>query len=366
MKIFFVINRFAGGGAERVMSTLANYFASSGEEVYIDYDTDYPSAYKLNDKIISLNHISKLRRSWAYKIGILRFPYKLFLLRKNIKSIHPDVVVSFVTENNGPLILAALGLKTKLIVSEHSRVEGFNNSRKNEFIKKYIYRLADAVTVLTRHDYNKWKKYGNVVRMPNPISLEVDDVDISKKSKVVLGVGRLDDYKIKGLDTLLKCWSGVCHKYPDWRLQVAGDGTIENKQILQDISDSLQNINVDFLGFRKDINSVMRDSAIFLLSSRVEGLPMGLIEAMNQSCCCVAFDVETGPSEIIRNNISGLLVENQNVDALTNALEKVLSDENLRFSLSNNAKSEVTKYGVERIINRWRVLFGLLENKSLR
>lgn len=360
MRILFFINRFAGGGAERVMSTLANYFSAKGHEIYIDYDTDYPVAYHLNDRIISLNHMRRLRNMPFYKIGIIRFPYKLYLLRKTIKQIKADVVVSFLTEVNGPVILAGLGTRSKIIVSEHSRIEGFNNTRKNEIIKKYIYRLADAVTVLTRHDYNKWKKYGNVVYMPNPIELDTSPVDFSKKRKAVLGVGRFDDYYVKGLDTLLKCWSGVCLKHQDWQLWIAGDGSQENRSLLETMNSNLKNINVEFLGFRKDINDVMKTSSIFVLPSRVEGLPMGLLEAMNQSCCCVAFDVETGPAEIIRNNHSGIIVENQNIEALVEALDRLMSDENQRLKLSENAKESIEMYGIERIVNRWLILFKVL------
>lgn len=360
MKIFYVINTLSGGGAERVMTTLANHFALAGDQVYIDYDTEAPIAYKLDDRIVSLNHMSILRRSWCYKVAGLRFLYKLYLLRKNIRTTCPDVVVSFVTENNGPLILATLGLKTKVVVSEHSRVEGFNNSKKNEFIKKNIYRLADAVTVLTRHDYKKWKKYKNVVYMPNPISLEEEKIDLSKKKKVVLGVGRFDDYYVKGLDTLLRCWAGVYQKHLDWVLWLAGDGKPENKQIMLELNESLHNKNIEFLGFRKDIYNVMKNAAVFLLPSRVEGLPMALLEAMNQSCCCVAYNVETGPSEIIHHNVSGLIVENQNLEKLTSALDLVMSDEALRIKFAGNAQASIVKFGLERIVNRWLILFKVL------
>ena len=90
------------------------------------------------------------------------------------------------TEVNGPVVLSSIGLNTKVIVSEHTRVEGFNNSKKNEFIKRWIYRFADAVTVLTKYDYHKWKKYKNVAYMPNPIALETEPVNILSKEKIVL------------------------------------------------------------------------------------------------------------------------------------------------------------------------------------
>ena len=360
MRVLFFINRFAGGGAERVMSTIANHFAENGIEVFIDYDTNYPIAYTLSEKIISLNHIAKVQNMRFFKYGFIRFPYNLYLIRNIIKEINPDYVVSFLTEVNGPVVLSSIGLNTKVIVSEHTRVEGFNNSKKNEFIKRWIYRFADAVTVLTKYDYHKWKKYKNVVYMPNPIALETVPVNILSKEKIVLGVGRFDDYYVKGLDTLLKCWSGVCHKHKDWRLQIAGDGSAENKNTLLKINEELGNINVDFLGFRKDITNIMRRSAIFLLPSRVEGLPMGLIEAMNQSCCCIAYNVETGPSEIIRHNVSGILIENQQVEKLSEALDDIIVDTNKRIKLSSMAQHSIEQYGIDRIITRWKILFSVL------
>ena len=196
--------------------------------------------------------------------------------------------------------------------------------------------------------------------MPNPIALETVPVNILSMEKIVLGVGRFDDYYVKGLDTLLKCRSGVCHKHKDWRLQIAGDGSAENKNTLLKINEELGNINVDFLGFRKDITNIMRRSAIFLLPSRVEGLPMGLIEAMNQSCCCIAYNVETGPSEIIRHNVSGILIENQQVEKLSEALDDIIVDTNKRIKLSSMAQHSIEQYGIDRIITRWKILFSVL------
>lgn len=360
MKLLFFINRFSGGGAERVMATLTNHLASIGVEVVIDYDTNYPKAYNLDNQIVSINHFDNLNTKWFVNIGILRFPYKLLLMRRTIKKVHPDCVISFVTEINGPVILSALGLRVPVIVSEHTRIEGFNNTKKNIFIKKYIYRFASAVTVLTRHDYHIWHKYRNVVYMPNPISINRSVVDLSSKEKYVLGVGRVDDYQIKGLDTLLKCWSMVCHDCPEWQLHIAGGGTPEKMEELEAMNQKFNNVNVKFLGFRKDINEVMQKSSIFVLPSRVEGLPMGLMEAMNQNCCCVAFNVETGPSEIIKDGKTGILVDNQNVERLSESLKMVMLDDCYRMNLASKSRDSIEQFSIERVTKRWMVLFDLL------
>lgn len=364
MKILFFINKFAGGGAERVMATLANSFIQTGHDVYIDYDTSYPSAYDLDKRIISVDHQRLLKNHRCYNSNLLRFPYKLLLIRRSVKNIKPDCIISFVTEVNGPILLATIGLRVPKIVSEHTRIQGFNNTRKNLFIKKYIYRFADAVTVLTRHDYNLWHNYKNVVYMPNPIEINSSEFIPNIKENIVLGVGRINDYHIKGLDTLIKCWSLVCHDYPEWKLWIAGDGSTEKKQELIILNKELNSINVDFIGFQKNLNSIMKRASVFVLPSRVEGLPMGLIEAMNQHCCCIAFDVPTGPAEIIKNGVSGELVENQDISKLTESLRKVLSDKELRCNYSLNAKDSIKRYGIDRITARWIILFNILTQKN--
>ena len=122
-------------------------------------------------------------------------------------------------------------------------------------------------------------------------------------------------------------------------------------------------INVAFLGFRIDIATLMQKSAIFALSSRFEGLPMALLEAMQAGCCCVSFDCETGPNEIIQNEVNGLLVPAQNIDRLADALEKVISEQKLREYFSSKARDAVDcKYSEDYVMTRWNNLFSKINS----
>ena len=121
--------------------------------------------------------------------------------------------------------------------------------------------------------------------------------------------------------------------------------------------------NYEFLGFRSDINDLMLSSAVFCLSSRFEGLPMVLIEAMNSGCCCVSFDCFTGPSEIIRNGKNGVLVESQNVIEMAGALRQVMNNETLRHHFSEMAPQSVKQYSSERVLRRWKILFDKILKK---
>jgi GalNAc-alpha-(1->4)-GalNAc-alpha-(1->3)-diNAcBac-PP-undecaprenol alpha-1,4-N-acetyl-D-galactosaminyltransferase len=114
---------------------------------------------------------------------------------------------------------------------------------------------------------------------------------------------------------------------------------------------------IDFIGFSKNIISHLRKAKIFALSSREEGLPMVLIEAMSQGVASIAFDCITGPSDIITNNYDGLLVENQNINEFTEKLKNLMEDSKSRNTLGSNAIRSVKRYDIKKIINKWEEIF---------
>lgn len=362
MKLLFYIHGITGGGGERVLATLANEFAKRGESVGIATDTDTPFAYKIDSRIIlydlyegtndNSTHISK--------------NYNSILIRRNIRRIakkeKPDVIVAFMSALGCSVIASTLGLGIPVVVSEHTNV-----SRKLGILldikRRLFYPLANAVTILTRYDKKLWKnKYENVVYMPNPVSLKGTNGSLNRE-KTILAVGRVNQWEIKGFDNLLRCWAKLCHLHPNWKLKIAGDADKNALEFLNNLANELGCCNYEFLGFRKDVYELMQRSEIFCLSSRVEGLPMALIEAMNAGCCCVSFDVVTGPREIIRHGFSGLIAKNQDNEDLTEYLDRVMRDDVLRKRLALNAPQSIMKYSTDRIINRWYILFDKILKK---
>lgn len=361
-RILFFIASLAGGGAERVLATLANAFAGQGKQVFIATYSSIESAYDLSPDIQRLivldEKAPKTTRLLLSKI-YWRW-WKFCKIRSIVKTVSPDVVISFVTPTNNDVLFSLLGLRIPVVVCEHTNVSR-SYSKKTTFYRKLMYPFASAITVLTRHDYNLWKnKYRNVVYMPNPVELSHLDVARGEeRNKTVLAVGTVSSWKIKGFDNLLRCWGNLCYRFPDWTLSIVGKGDSESMSYLQSIIKEQNCKNVVFLGFRKDVREIMHASAIFCLSSRFEGLPMVLIEAMEAGCCCVAFDCKTGPKEII-NKDCGLLVENQNLGDLTDKLSLVMSDNELRYRYSKNASKSINGYSIKRIVNRWQILFSKL------
>lgn len=355
LKLLFYIHAVSGGGAERVCATLTNELVARGYDVSIALDVNYPFAYFIDKRV----HLYNLYEGRPQKRTLINRFISLCTRYRNIRSIarcvKPDIIVSFMVGMNNEVILNTLGLSIPVICTEHITVE-----LKQSFIKrnmrKFLYPFAAAVTVLTRHDYQLWKYHNNVVRMPNP-SPQRKDVILGNREKIVLAAGRVDGWYHKGFDNLIRMWSKLCYRYPDWKLRICGGYTDTSFQYLSTIIDETQCLNVEFMGFRKDFDEILAKSAVFVVTSRFEGFSMVLAEAMNAQCCCVSFDCIAGPSEIIQDGYSGLLVDDQNNEKMIEALDKVLGDEEYREALGSCAKESMEKYSTFNIVNRWEKLF---------
>ena len=360
MRLLFYIHGITGGGGERVLSRVVNQLVRDGNDVHLATRTEFPFAFDI-DAEITLHNLYANYDSSRHRL------LKALILRRNIrriaKDVKPDVVVAFMAALGCSVIFSTIGLGIPVVVSEHTNINrnlGFTLTLR----RRLLYPLASAITVLTRSDMKSWKNtYTNMVYMPNPIDLSLLCNENIMRRKVILAVGRVSEWKVKGFDNLLRCWSRLCHRFPDWTLEIAGDYDDGSKSYLMGLAREYNCTNYKFLGFRKDIDSLMMSSEVFCLSSRVEGLPMALIEAMHYGCCCVSFDVTTGPREIIISNTSGLIAKDQDNDDLTAKLHLVLENECLRRSLAHNAPDSVKKFSLSNVVRRWMILFEEVSRK---
>ena len=357
MRLLFYITSLRGGGAERVMSILCNKFVEKGYEVYIATNTKQNFVYELDKRI----HVVSLYPENYEKLPKIYRLLKFYSLVRSIaRQIKPDIIVSFAHN----VCLAVVGLSIPVIQSEHTTFAR-KVSRKFDFERLYINKLATKVTVLTQYDYNLIGKcLPQKVIMPNPLTFHPLSA-VPAKNKVILAAGRLDIWKIKGFDTLIKTWSLIADRYPDWQVEIAGTGKEENLNKLKALAEKLGVVNsVHFLGFRSDVDKLMRDSSIFVLTSRYEGFGMVLLEAMSQGCTCVSFDCMTGPREIITHNWDGLLVSNQSEEKMSGALSLLIENEKLRYELADHALQTVRHYMPDTIVERWDGLFEELLNRK--
>ncbi|MCI5140043.1 MAG: glycosyltransferase, partial [Candidatus Electrothrix sp. AR1] len=223
-KIILVISSLRGGGAERVMSNLANYWAERGLDVIlVTLDNS------LIDEAYSIIHLVK-RCILYYPVGTNKFQTlyaqgrRLLALRNLLKTEKPDVVLSFMTPVNLLTLLAVQGTGVRAVVSERINPEKYSYGPISNLLRRFLYRLADCVVAQTE-SIREWLEQNtgaNVVTIPNYIKVPPGTDEYYKKEQLVIAVGRLD--KQKGFDVLIKAFAQQQHVYSDWKLCILGEG----------------------------------------------------------------------------------------------------------------------------------------------
>ncbi|MHA7864102.1 glycosyltransferase family 4 protein [Flagellimonas marinaquae] len=350
MKIDFSIDSLIGGGAERVMVTIADALAKNHEVRLITFND--------GDKYTVSNSVERIRlHEKCIKNHTIRSAYNLYRFYRNQKT-KPDVLISFMPTNGFIAIIVGILLNFNVIVSEHINHSFKQKNRKTLFIRKYFYKFANFITVLTSYDVEYYTKMGaKVVVMPNPISVPDRTKPFEKREKTILLVGSLDRYHQKGFDAFLPTVAPILKEHPDWTLRILGGGST-GLPYLQDIARGLGIENhIKFEGFCPNVYEIMQNSQIFVLPSRFEGLPMGLMEAMSNGMACIAYDCITGPSELIEHRENGLLVENQNEVEMQEQLKLLLDNGELKKQLSEKAHRSMLKFTLPEITQKWEALF---------
>lgn len=357
MKLTFVITDITSrGGTERTTAVLSRVFREKGHDVSIlslyksrnelSFDIDfqvkinyiYPHAY-----ILSKGLLYRLRMLFN---GLLAL--RKYLLNSNSSELY--ICQCFLPA----FFIYLLGFANKSIVCDHFKYELYQQPLR--FFRNYIYSKFKYVVTLTESDAVKYRKVlKRIAVIPNispfPIGNKAD-----LTSKRIIAVGRL--HPQKGFDLLLKAVEDLFIQYPDWSLDIYGEGD-DNLKLSQEVNDlELQNF-VHFKGYVNNVREEMLKSSIYVLSSRYEGLPMVLLEAMSCGLAIVSFKCPEGPEDMLAPN-AGYLVEAENTVELRNALSEVMSDHSLREKLAINAQRKILAYSTDNVYALWCNLFHLL------
>lgn len=363
-RLLIFIYSLSSGGAERVTSNLANYWVLKGWDVNIvtlsKKNFDF---YELNPKVrrISLEMISE---SSNILVGLWQNAKRIASLRQLLRQIKPDFALGMMTTANIVLALAAWGLPNLLTIgSEHVHPPQLPLGYVWEKLRRYSYSLLDAVTALTKES-ESWLQRNTdakkVFVIPNaiawPLSVQEPRVDpnVHRAEKILLSVGRLEIQK--GFDLLIEAFSKIAQKYPEWNLVILGEGSQRSKLETQILNTKLST-RVFLPGRAGNMSEWYSSAHLFVMSSRFEGFPMTLVEAMASGLAVISFNCDTGPRDIIRHNVDGILVSPSNVHNLAEALNIIMGDEKTRFRLARQATSIKERYSMEKIIKLWEQLF---------
>lgn len=362
MTIFILVYNLTNGGAERVASLWARGFAEVGHNVFLVIGDDIsPVTYTVPESV-------KIRSIASYKpLSPLRYIDRLHKLRKLVVKENPDVILGILGRALWAKMVT-MDKKIPIINTEHNSFErpaSAPMSRSVEFDKFQKNKLYDKVTVLTQADKDFiGNRLKNVVVLPNPLAFEPIEVSkIEVKKKIILAAGRLNVWHTKGFDNLIKAWGLIQKKYPDWKLRIIGSGKERDYDYLNNLAkqNGVENA-LELAGFIDDPVPCYREASVFVLSSRYEGFGMVLIEAMSQGCACVACDYKGRQSEIITNENEGFVCPPDDYIDLAKALDRVLSDDELRHKIQLGAIKRSEFYSVENTTKRWEEIFKDLKN----
>lgn len=368
-KITILALHLGYGGIENAVATLANTLSEKYEvEILSVYRLYKEPVYELNEsvKVRYVSNIKPNKKEMLYylrkknfnmffkgigqciKTGYVKYIKTIFYLRK----LNSDVIITTRDVHN---FLAShfTPSNIKKIAWEHSH----HNDNKR-YIKKLVNscKKMDNLVLVSNNLAEFYKSYlgSKVLFIPNCI--DAYHKDYSKLTeKNLIAVGRLS--KEKGFDDLLKLYKKVSNKYPDWKLNIIGDGM--QKDYLLDLVKELKlSEKVVFHGYQnKDyINNMLKESSIYVMTSHTESFGIVLIEAMSYGIPCLSYTSAQGANEIIKDGQTGFLIKDRSEDEMISKIELLITDEKLRKALGKNAKEESKNYSSEVILEKWSKL----------
>lgn len=374
MKIAYCVPQIiTSGGIERVLSNKIKYLLDQGYEVYMIlreksdeqpfFDFDNRIIYYRMDFDFTARGIKEKFFEREYK---QRYLAKLTQILNEIK---PDITISIFDKYSKYLYQINDG--SKKIIERHfgkykrsrqiSRLENFSWGE----IFTYWYRKADydivkhydKFVVLTEEDKKLWGDLPNIVVIPNSVSF-IPDQKSTNKEKRIIAVGRSS--KQKQLDVLIKIWAKIAHKYPDWTLVTYGNGNLKPlKSLAKQLGVEEQVINNPP---SLDVSCEMINSSIYTLTSKYEGMPLVLLEAMACGLPLVAFACKCGPRDIITDGEDGFLIEEGNWDLFAAKLSLLIENYDLRHKMGEIASHNVLRFTEDIVMNKWIALFDELVN----
>lgn len=350
MKILFVCPTLTNGGAERVCVCWANGLSALGHEVDILIKPNARISY-YPDKDVRILHLPKTSNFILRHIPLLR---ETLSLRKLLKQNNYDVVIEVLFYLYFPIRFATWMCSPRIpaILTSHDAMERPSNVKhpiKFRFIKFFANRFYDHITVLTKRDalILQSKGISKVTVLNNPVFLKPRSVKSEYKKKIVLTAGRIDVWFCKGFDLLIEAWNSVYSQFPDWKLRIIGSGSEKSFKYLQSLIKD--KASVEFSSYTSSIEDHYIESSVFCLASRYEGWGLVLTEAMSRGCAVIACDFNGRQSEIIRDGLTGLLCETQNVNELASKLKEVIMNEDLRRTLQKNASKDLNHLNISNI-----------------
>ena len=381
--LYFIPGLQNAGGIERVLTQKVNSLIEKGGYditiITTDMSDEEQPFFILNSRVKVINF--KLFFNQLFNLGFFE---KVFNTKKYL-SKYKYLTLKFIKENNIDICISMGGKELEFLYqidhpckkvyeahfSKGIRTRTLLNNKGNSIIWRSIAKFRefqivlqtkklDKVVVLTEKSAHDWRcTNNNVIVIANPSSFDPQIQYPDYDSKIVTAVGRLE-YE-KGFDLLIQAWCLVKIKYPEWKLYIYGAGGQQNILEKMILNSGLE-FDVFLKGVTQNVSAEFLKSSFLVLSSRYEGMPMVMLESMACGLPMVAFDCETGPSELIESSDCGILVKNGSINDLACKIIEMIENKDERIRMSKNAKMKSYNYTIDKIVVQWDRLFLELSN----
>jgi len=402
--LVFVIGHLGAGGAQRVVATAANALVERGFDVHVVVLEPRPDTHRVDPRVVIHSHstghlsvpdsdaepgeesfkpkraegapkpVGRVGQVKAYikpkipqplynvVVGVVGPVFSMFRLaqlslslRRRIKGIGPDAVLSFLTQTNIATVIATRGLDTHTVISERNDPRLQRHHPRVEFLRRVVYRWADVVSANSKGALTALEPIvpkHKLAFLPNPLVASSTGEAVTFAAPTVVTVGRLVEQK--GIDVLLAAWAKVVVQLPGWRLAIIGDGPLgsELKALARNLG--IEG-SIDWIGHVSDPFPYLRAAKVFVMTSRFEGMPNALLEAMVCGLPTIVSDASPGPCELIGTGESqaGLIVPVEDAGATADAIISLARDESLRQRLGVAARERAEIHDADHAIDVW-------------
>lgn len=351
-RITCVISSLGNGGAERVMATLCGAFAAQGSRVTLLTLDDGTADFHPVPSGVTRVALGVMGESRSRLEGLTATVSRITALRRALRHSRPDVVLSFMDRTNVLVLLATRGTGLRVVAAERNNPWMLPMGAGWEQLRRVTYRWAAAVTVQSGElrDFFGADVAPMIVVIPNSVSPAAAHPTALRET-LILAAGRLEPQK--GFDLLLRAFARVHRAHPGWCLRIVGEGSERARLERLRAELGLGAASVALPGRTSRMSDEYARAGVFVLSSRFEGFPNVLCEAMAHGCPVVATRCRTGPSEIVRDGVDGVLVPVDDIDGLAAGIMRLVEDAPLRASLGDAARALPSRFPEAAILEQW-------------